>query len=70
MKTTDEDLISSSACRITSFSVRPEDKDAIKEIELLKLHSTKTGVKLSYFIIQAIKKLNKELGLHADNSKN
>lgn len=50
--------------RVTSFSVKPEDKDALSELAKLTEHSAKTGISFSYLVIQAIKKYNKELGLN------
>ena len=49
--------------RVTSFSIKPTDKEALEELHKLVTHSESTGISLSFLIIQAIKKLNKELDL-------
>ena len=49
--------------RVTSFSAKPEDKDGLAEIAKLKAHCDKTGISFSHLVIQAIKNLNKELGI-------
>lgn len=56
-------------CKVFSFSVKPEDKNAIAEVSILKAHAEKTGTNFSFYIIQAIKRLNQELKLN-DNRKN
>ena len=49
--------------RVVSFSVKPYDKEALEELAKLQAHSEKTGISFSFFMIRAIKKLNKELKL-------
>lgn len=49
--------------RIISFSVTPTDKEAKEEVRKLKLYCDKSGIKFSYMMIKAIRKLNKELNL-------
>lgn len=49
--------------RVTSFSVKPSDKEGLAELDKLAAHSDKTGISFSFLMIQAIKMLNKELGL-------
>lgn len=56
-------------CKVFSFSVKPENKDALAEVSKLKEHAEKTGTNFSFFIIQAIKRLNQELKLDG-NRKN
>lgn len=48
---------------ITSFSVRPDDRVAIDEINKLKAYAASKGISFSYLMFQAIQKINKELGL-------
>lgn len=49
--------------RVVSFSIKPENKEAIAEINKLKAHAKKTGITFSFFMIAATKKINKELKL-------
>ena len=47
--------------RVQSFSVKPEDFDALEELRKLREYSKKTGRSFSFLVIQAIKMYNKEL---------
>lgn len=49
--------------RVASFSIKPTDSDALTEFTKLKEHSVKTGISFSWFMIKAIRDLNKELDL-------
>ena len=49
--------------RVSSFSVKPTDKEGLAELDKLVAYSNKTGISFSFLIIQAIKKINKELKL-------
>ncbi len=49
--------------RVVSFSVKPGDIASIEEITKLKEHCASTGANFSFYVIQAIKKLNKELNI-------
>lgn len=49
--------------RVKSFSIKPTDIDALEELRKLEAHSELTGISFSFFMIRAIKKLNKELKL-------
>lgn len=49
--------------RVVSFSVKPSDSEGWNEVAKLKAHCARTGISFSYFMLQATKKLNKELKL-------
>jgi hypothetical protein len=49
--------------RTFSFSVKPMDTTALEEVTKLKEHCAATGANFSFYVIQAIKKLNKELNI-------
>lgn len=49
--------------RITSFSVKPTDKEAIAALTKLRQHSETTGISFSHLVIKAIIAINKELKL-------
>lgn len=49
--------------RITSFSVPPDDLEAVLEVEKLKAYCKKTGINFSHLMIKAIKQINKDLKL-------
>lgn len=49
--------------RVVSFSMKPGDKKAAADVERLKDHSKATGISFSFLMLQAIAKLNEELGL-------
>lgn len=53
-----------SESRVISFSIKPEDIEAHKEVAKLKAHADKLGVSFSFYMIRAIKKLNQELKLN------
>lgn len=48
---------------IVSFSMKPSDTEARKQVNKLKKHCEKTGISFSYLVLTAIKNLNKELKL-------
>jgi hypothetical protein len=47
--------------RVTSFSIKSTDREGTNELAKLTAHSAKTGISISFLILQAIKKLNLEL---------
>lgn len=49
--------------RITSFSIKPTDKEAVAALSKLRKYSNETGISFSRLIIQAIIAINKELAL-------
>lgn len=49
--------------RVVTFSIKPEDNEALELLKLLKAHSKRTGISFSYFMVSALKKKTKELKL-------
>lgn len=47
--------------RVQSFSIKPDDIDALEELKKLRKYSKIKGISFSFLIIQAIKAYNKEL---------
>lgn len=47
--------------RVISFSHRPDDEDAIKNVAKLKAYGRKRGISFSFLTLKAIKNLLEEL---------